>query len=88
MASDRAETEKQRILEEARAAAERIRSDARAAVDQELRRARDELRREASDLSIELAGEILRNQVTGTDRDRLMDEFIAKVERPGSGSGS
>jgi F-type H+-transporting ATPase subunit b len=87
-AYDRAQTEKQRILEEAGAAAERIRSDARAAVDQELRRARTELRQEASDLSIELAGDLLRNQVSDSDRDRLIDEFIAEVEQPGSGNGS
>ena len=87
-ARDRAEAEKERILEEARVAADRIRTDARAAVDQELRRARDELRREASDLSIELAGDLLRNQVNDGDRDRLMDEFIGKVEQAGSGSGS
>lgn len=87
-ARDRAEGEKQRILDEARVAADRIRSDARAAVDQELRRAREELRREASDLSIELAGSLLRDQISEADRDRLMDEFIGKVEQPGSGSGS
>lgn len=87
-AKDRAESEKQRILDEARVAAERIRSDARDAVDQELRRAREELRKEASDLSIELAGELLRGQVSDADRERLVDEFIAEVERPGSGTGS
>lgn len=87
-AHDRAQAEKQRILDDAGVAAERIRNDARAAVDQELRRARDELRKEASDLSIELAGGLLRNQVTDADRDRLIDEFIAEVEQPGSGNGS
>ena len=86
-AQDRAEVEKLRILEEARAAAERIRTDARAAVDQELRRAREELRKEASDLSIELAGGLLRNQVDDTDRERLMDEFITAVERPAVAAG-
>lgn len=87
-ARDRAEAEKERILDEARTAADRIRSDARAAVDQELRRAREELRKEASDLSIELAGDLLRNQVNDSDRDRLIDEFIGKVEQAGSGAGS
>jgi len=84
----RAETERDRILEDARAAAERIGADARAAIDQELRRAREALRREASDLSVELAAELLRGQVTDADRDRLIDEFVAKIEQPSSGSGS
>ena len=79
---DRAEAEGERILADARAAAERIRNDARAAVGQELRRAREELRQEAADLSVELAAGILRGQVTPGDRDRLVDEFIEKIERP------
>lgn len=82
-ARDRAEVEGQRVLEDARASAERIRRDARSAIDQELRRAREELRREASDLSVELAGDLLRRQVTDADRDRLLDEFIAKIEPTG-----
>ena len=58
-------------------------------VEQELRRAREQLRDEASALSIQLASELLRAQVTDTDRDRLLDEFTAKIEQPSSnGSGS
>jgi F-type H+-transporting ATPase subunit b len=88
-ARERAEAERERILADARAAAERIRSDAHVAVEQELRRAREQLRDEASALSIQLASELLQAQVTDTDRDRLLDEFTAKIEQPPSnGSGS
>ena len=88
-ARERAETERERILADAHAAAERIRSDAHVAVEQELRRARDQLREEAAALSIQLASELLQAQVTDTDRDRLLDEFIAKIEQPAStGPGS
>jgi F-type H+-transporting ATPase subunit b len=87
-ASERAETERERILADAEAGAERIRNDARSAVDQELRRARKELREEAADLAIQLAGEMLRGQVNDADRDRLVDEFISKVDQPGQGSRS
>jgi F-type H+-transporting ATPase subunit b len=88
-ARERAEAERERILADARAAAERIRSDAHVAVEQELRRAREQLRDEASALSIQLASELLQAQVTDTDRDRLLDEFTAKIEQPSSnGSGS
>ena len=87
-ARERAEAERDRILADARAAAERIRSDAHVAVEQELRRAREQLRQEASALSIQLASELLQAQVTDTDRDRLLDEFTAKIEQPSSnGSG-
>lgn len=88
-ARERAEAEREGILADARAAAERIRSDAHVAVEQELRRAREQLRDEASALSIQLASELLQAQVTDTDRDRLLDEFTAKIEQPSSnGSGS
>jgi F-type H+-transporting ATPase subunit b len=83
-ARERAEAERERILADAHAAAERIRSDAHVAVEQELRRAREQLREEASALSIQLASEMLHAQVTDTDRDRLLDEFITKVEQAGS----
>lgn len=87
-ARERAEAERERILADARAAAERIRGDAHVAVEQELRRAREQLREEASALSIQLASELLQAQVTDTDRDRLLDEFIAKIGQPSSnGSG-
>ena len=87
-ARQRAESEREHILADASAAADRIRNDARAAVDQELRRAREELRREAAELAIEIAGQTLRARVTDADRSRLVDEFIATIERPAPGQGS
>ncbi|MCR9094495.1 MAG: F0F1 ATP synthase subunit B [bacterium] len=86
-ASRRAEEESERILADARAAADRIRSDARAAVDQELRRAQTELREEAAELALEIAAKKLTDTVSEGDRERLMDEFITRVE-PGSASGT
>jgi len=78
---ERAAAEREHILADAAAGAERIRRDALATVDQELRRARAQLRREAADLAVELAAEALRRQVTGADQDRLLDEFVAAIER-------
>ena len=80
-ARERAEIERDRILTEAEAAAERVRADAHAAVEQELRRAREQLRREAGDLAIELAAQRLREQITPADHDRLLDEFVTRIER-------
>ncbi|HME72626.1 MAG TPA: ATP synthase F0 subunit B, partial [Myxococcota bacterium] len=67
LAHERAEAERRQILADAEAAAARIRRDGAAAVEQEQRRARDALRKEAADLAIELAGELLRQQVTDAD---------------------
>ncbi len=80
-ARSRAQEERDRILADARVAAERIRRDAGAAMEQELRRAQAELRAEASDLAAELAESMLREQVREADLDRLVDEFISRVER-------
>ena len=80
MSRQRAEAERDKILSDARAAAERIRRDAAVAVEMELRRAREELRVEATQLAIELATERLEREVTDADRDRLLDEFIDRVE--------
>ncbi len=88
-ARQRAEEERERILRGAEASAERIRREAIGAVEQELRRAREELREEAADLAIELAGELLSEEVTDTDRDRLVDEFTDRIERsPAINGGS
>jgi len=83
----RAEAERERIILAARATAERIRRDATAAVDLELRRAREILREEAAQLAIQLAGDRLAREVNDADRDRLIDEFIDRIEsKPDSGA--
>jgi F-type H+-transporting ATPase subunit b len=83
----RAEAERERIIDDARATAERIQRDARSAIDLELRRARETLREEATQLAIELAEERLSREVTEADRDRLVDEFIGIIaSTPGSGT--
>ena len=76
----RALDERDQIVAAAHDSAERIRSDAVAAVDQELRRAQVELREEAANLAVDLAASIITEQVDDRDRDRLLDEFITRVE--------
>jgi F-type H+-transporting ATPase subunit b len=80
-ARERADTEREHILADARASAERIRRDASLAIEHEVRRARERLRGEASELAVELAAGMLKQQVGPSDRERLLDEFIARVER-------
>ena len=78
-----AESERDRILADARATADRIRQSASAVAERELSQARESLRREAADLAVELAAKILREQVNDGDRTRLVDEFIGRIEREG-----
>ena len=79
-----AEAERQKVVADAHAAADRIRKTAGAAVESELRRARKRLRGEAADLAVQLAGGILEQKVTSEDQDRLVDEFIEKIEQEGA----
>ena len=81
-ARERAESEREHILADARASAERIRRDATTAIEQEVRRAQEGLRGEASELAVELAAGLLRDQVGDADRERLLDEFIGRIESP------
>lgn len=87
-ARERAEQERERILADAAAAAERIRSEARTAVQRETQRAREALRAEAAQLALELAAERLREEITEADRDRLLDEFIERIETRDAGSAA
>jgi F-type H+-transporting ATPase subunit b len=75
----RAQVERERILADAQAAGERIRRDAELAVAQELRRARESLRREAADLAVEIASGLVRTNVSEADQVRLVDEFLGSV---------
>jgi len=85
---ERAEAERERIVADANAAAERIRSEATAAIEQELRRSREVLSEEAANLAVELAADLLREHVTEADRDRLVTEFIERVERTADAGAS
>ena len=84
----RVEQERERILEDARQTAERIKTDAGNAAERELRRAQEQLREEATALALELAEQLLREKVADSDRDRLMDEFISRVEQTSARAGS
>lgn len=75
-----AENERDRLIGDARNAADRIRRDAQLAVEQEGRRAREDLRAEAAEMAVRLAGDLLKRQVGDADRARLVDEFVASIE--------
>ncbi len=76
-----AEAEAAGIVADAEATAERIKNGAQAAIDSELRRARAALQQDAAELAVSLAGDLLRDNVTDADQDRLVDEFATRLER-------
>jgi len=71
--------EKARIVAEAKIAAEKIKDQAKTMADQEIVRARTELREEASRLAVQLAEQTLKNAMKQDDQDRLVGEYLTKV---------
>jgi len=71
--------EKARIIAEANAATVRIREQAAQAADQEVLKARTELREEAGRLAVQLAEQTLKEKIEKNDQDRLVGEYLAKV---------
>ena len=76
-----AEAERDRILADARAAAERIQQAASAAVERELRRRARRCAARPPTSPSSSPSRLLREQVNDADRDRLLDEFIGRVEQ-------
>ncbi len=74
-----AEAEKQRIIAEAREAAVKIAAQAAQSADQEVLKARAELRAEAARLAVELAAGKLSGAVQKADHDRFVQDYLGKV---------
>ena len=74
------EREKERILAKAREEAQRIKNEAEFTARQELRKAQAALREEAAALTVELAEKIIRQAITDQDRERILREYLERVE--------
>lgn len=73
------ETEKKRIIEEAVKLAERIKEQARFTAEQEIKKAKEEIKGEIAKVAVEMAEEILRSELTASDHERLIKEYLDKV---------
>jgi F-type H+-transporting ATPase subunit b len=74
-----ADEEKQRLREAAQAEIERLRTQVQFAADQEVKKARNDLRREAAELSAHAAEEIVSKTITPEDQERIVRENIEKI---------
>jgi len=74
-----AEAEKVRIIAEANAMADKIREQAQQTAVQEVQKARTLLRQEAARLAVELAEKKIRENITKSDQDRLVGDYLSKV---------
>ena len=71
--------EKERILEDAKKAAVKLKEDTQARVEQELKKAGNLLRTEAVKLSVEMAEELLKRNITPADHDIMVKDYLDKV---------
>ena len=82
-----AERLKAEILEEARKQREQLMKQAQAQIDAGLRQARAELKGEAADLAIQAAGKLLGKNLDDQTQRRIVDDYLAELERLGGSSG-
>jgi F-type H+-transporting ATPase subunit b len=71
--------EKQKIIEDANKVAKKMKEDAQARLDQELKKASAQLRSEAVALSVQMAEEILKKNITTQDHETMVKEYMDKV---------
>jgi len=78
-AVDHANEERGRILEQTQQDAERELEKARNTIRREKELAVAELRAQAGDLAVEIAGRILNSKLDATEHRKVVDEFIAQM---------
>lgn len=71
--------EKQKIIEDAEKIARKIKEDSQMRTEQELKKASDQLRAEAVKLSIQMAEEILKRNITIQDHETMVREYMEKA---------
>lgn len=73
-------SEEKRIAMAAEADRERLLEQTRREIDLQVRLAKKEILEHAADLSVQLAGERLKNEVTPADQARLVDQYLTQVK--------
>lgn len=71
--------EQRRLVDAARAEAQRLVDSAKAQLDADVRRAREELRREVADLAIAVAEKLIRESLRDEEHRRIVADAIARV---------
>jgi F-type H+-transporting ATPase subunit b len=71
--------EKQKIIEDANKVAQKMKEDAKTRIEQQLKKASGQLRSEAVALSVQMAEEILKKNITAQDHDVMVKEYVDKV---------
>jgi F-type H+-transporting ATPase subunit b len=73
------EADRDRIVREAEEKAARMERDARFLVEQEMKQMRGELTREAIEMAVVAAEELLKKRITASDQERLAEDYLAEL---------
>ncbi len=73
------EEEKKSIIADAERASVKMKEDAKARMEQELKKAKNELRLEASELAVQMAEDILKKKVTKEDHEGMVREYLDRM---------
>ena len=74
------EEAKKRIIAEAGAQAEKLEDMAKRNIEQEFKSAKAALQQEIAELAMEKAEAVIKESISAEDQDRLVDEYLKKVE--------
>jgi len=74
-----AEAEKARLVAAAEDRAKRLREETAFMIEQQVKEGEATLRREAANVAVKIAGELLQRSMDGRDQQRLLDGFIEDV---------
>ena len=77
-----AEAEKARLIAMAEERAKRIREESEFMIEQQVKQAEEDLRRETAAAAVALAEKIVRSQLGAADQQRLIDTFVGDVASP------
>jgi F-type H+-transporting ATPase subunit b len=75
-------SEDQRIAQQAAADRERLLEQTRREIDLQVRLAKKEILEHAANLSVQLATERIKKEVTPADQERLVDRYLSQVKEP------
>lgn len=78
---EEAEAEGKLVVQEARLFADRLKEDFKKVSEGELKRAREELRKNAADLAQIVAEQIIRKEMTTEDQQRLTRSYLERLNR-------
>lgn len=73
--------EQRKLVEAARREAQQLVDAARSQTESDIRRAREELRREVSDLAVAVAEKLVRKSLHDDEHRRIVDDAIARIGR-------